>query len=104
MSLESFLGREKNFLDDTPEQYRGLKLSHPILTIRDMVRLREANHPEVILKDIDILFPVDGDGDSLKKAMTSIFRQAEQYIAEGATLLVLTDKGVDEDHIPVPSL
>ncbi|MCJ7813310.1 glutamate synthase subunit alpha, partial [bacterium] len=104
MSLESFLGREKNFLDDTPEQYRGLKLSHPILSIRDMVRLREANHPEVILKDIDILFPADGDGDSLKKALSSIFRKCEQHIADGATLLVLTDKNVDEDHAPVPSL
>ncbi len=104
MSLESFLGREKNFLDDTPEQYRGLKLNHPILSIHDMARLREANHPEVILKDIDILFPADGDGDSLKKALSSIFRKCEQHIADGATLLILTDKNVDEDHAPVPSL
>ncbi|MBN2029580.1 glutamate synthase large subunit [bacterium] len=104
MSLESFLGREKNFLDETPDQYRGLKLSHPILTIRDMMRMRDADHPEIILKDIDILFPAEGNGEALEKALLSIFRKAEQHITDGATLLVLTDQKADEDHVPVPSL
>ncbi len=104
MSLESFLGGEKNFLDEVPDLYRGLKLSHPILAIRDMMRIREASHPEVIVKEIDIIFPAGGDGSALEKSLSTIFQRAEKLIAEGATLLILTDKNADEDHIPVPSL
>ncbi|MDZ7262310.1 MAG: glutamate synthase large subunit, partial [candidate division KSB1 bacterium] len=104
MSLESFLGREKNLLEETPAHYRGLKFPHPILTIRDMVRMREANHPDIRAKDIDILFPADGNGAALEAALESVFQQAETCIAEGATLLILTDRNVDKDRAPIPSL
>lgn len=104
MSLESFLGRENNFLEETPSQYRGLKLAHPILTIRDMVRMREAKHAEMKSVDLDILFPVSSQEGALEKAMDNLFSQAEGAISEGATLLILTDKNVDKDHAPIPSL
>ena len=103
MSLESFLGPENNFLDETPDQYRGFKLHHPILTRDDMARIRETGHPEIRAIDIDILFPIAGE-NTLSKAMSNIFRQAEKAIAEGATLLVLTDKRLDRDNAPIPSL
>ncbi len=104
MSLESFLGKEKNFLAETPDQYRGLKLNHPILSIRDIIQLRNANHSDVVTKDIDILFPVDDDGGNLEAAMLHIFKQAEVCISEGASLLILTDRNIGKDAAPVPSL
>jgi len=104
MSLMSFLGRQANLLAETPEHCRQLKLFHPILTSEDMLRLRNTDDPHLAARDIDMLFPADGDGAALEKALEGMFARAEASIAEGASLLILTDRGVDEDHAPVPVL
>jgi glutamate synthase (NADPH) large chain len=104
MSLSSSVGRERNLLAETPEHCRQIKLPHPILTPEDMVRLRKASLPDLITRDIDILFPANGTGDDLAKALSVVFTKAEKHIADGATFLVLTDRGIDGDRAPVPSL
>ncbi len=104
MSLESFLGKENNFLAESPDQYCGFKLNHPILSIRDMARIKEANHPDIVPKYLDMLFPADDDGAALETALEQLLQLAEQYINEGATLLILTDKNMDKNHAPIPSL
>src|SRR5512143_3655434 len=104
MSLRAFVGREKNLLDETPGHYRMLKLPHPVLTPQDMARLRQANHPAVVAREIDIPFPAGGDGAALEKALSNVFVKADKAIAEGATLLILTDRGVDKDREPIPAL
>ncbi len=104
MSLESFLGKENNFLEETPEQYCGLKLHHPILSIRDMTRIREANNPDITVADIDIIFPIDDGPDALEKSMECVFQQAKQHIAKGSNLIILTDINIDQNHAPIPAL
>ncbi len=104
MSLMSFVGRERNLLAETPEHCRQLKLHHPILTPEDMLRLRNSKHPEVVARDLDILFPAEGGGKALEAALDAVFLQAEQHLAQGATLLILTDRGLDEKRAPIPSL
>ncbi|MBD3289071.1 glutamate synthase large subunit, partial [candidate division KSB1 bacterium] len=104
MSLESFLGKESNFLEEKPEQYLGFKLRHPILSIRDMKRIRDANNPEINAVDVDIIFPANVDPEALEKAMERVFQQAEQCIADGANLIILTDENIDQDHAAIPSL
>jgi len=104
MSLESFLGREHNILSESADQYRGFKLHHPILTMTDMARIRNSRIPEVHAVDLDILFPVEDTPDVLKRGLESLFSKAEEAIAAGATLLVLTDRNIDENHAPIPSL
>ncbi len=104
MSLESFVGREKNFLEETPEHYRGLKLSHPILTPEDMALIRESGHPDIDARNIDILFSIKGGGKALEKGLNQVFETAKKHIEDGATLLVLTDKNMDADHAPIPVL
>ena len=104
MSLESFIENESNPLNIDQTQYRSLKLSHPILTIRDMVRLRNNNHPDLRTAELDITFIPDDTGKSLEQALKKIFTQAEGYADEGISLLILTDKGIDEKRAPIPSL
>jgi glutamate synthase domain-containing protein 2/glutamate synthase domain-containing protein 1/glutamate synthase domain-containing protein 3 len=104
MSLRAFVGREKNLLDETPAHYRMLKLPHPILTPEDMVRLRMASHPDVVTREIDILFPAGGNGTDLESALKTVFVQADKHIAEGATLLILTDRNTSRDRAPIPAL
>ncbi len=104
MSLRSFVGREKNLLDETPQHCRMLRIPHPILTPEDMARLRNASHPEIVTREIDILFPAGGDGKALASALTSVFVLAEKYIKEGATFLILSDRNMGPTLAPIPSL
>ncbi|NJD62279.1 MAG: glutamate synthase subunit alpha, partial [Deltaproteobacteria bacterium] len=104
MSLRAFVGREKNLLDETPAHYRMLKLPHPILTPEDMARLRMASHPDVVTREIDILFPAGGSGKALEAALKTVFVQAEKHVDEGATLLILTDRNTSRERAPIPAL
>ncbi len=104
MSLMSFVGPERNLLDETPEHCRRLKLHHPILTSEDMARLRSAHHPDVVTRDLDILFPAGGDGKALQEALEALFARAEAAISDGATFLVLSDRAMDADRAPIPVL
>ncbi|MBN1464496.1 glutamate synthase large subunit [candidate division KSB1 bacterium] len=102
MSLESFVGREKNFLQETPEHYRGLKLQHPILTPSDLARIRQSENEYVTTAEIDMLFPTTGGGEALRSALEAIFRQARQAIQDGVSLIILTDKNLAHDRAPLP--
>jgi glutamate synthase (NADPH/NADH) large chain/glutamate synthase (ferredoxin) len=125
MSLMNFVGPERNLLAETPEHVRRLKLPHPILTVEDMVRLRRGRAPDIVTRDIDILFDTDGaaegpspqggsaggdrvsggaSGAALARALERVFAQAEQAIADGATLLVLTDARMDRRRAAIPVL
>ncbi|HBO69138.1 MAG TPA: glutamate synthase large subunit, partial [Deltaproteobacteria bacterium] len=104
MSLKTYVGKEGNLLDETPEHCRMLKLAHPVLAPEDMARLRNADHPDIKVRDVDMLFPANGGGKGLKEALRRLFVTAEREIAEGATLLILTDRNMDAGRAPIPSL
>ena len=104
MSLNSFIGRERNLLDETPEHCRMLKIIQPILTPEDMLRLRGSNHPDLAAAEIDMLFPAGGDGKALETALARLFVQADKAIRGGATLLILTDRNMNAGSAPIPSL
>ena len=104
MSLMSFVGKERNILDETPEHCRMLKLRHPILSPEDLLRIKMSDHPDLKTGEIDILFPANGDGKALEEALEEVFKKAEKHISEGATILLLTDKRIDKDHAPIPAL
>ncbi|MFC1490762.1 glutamate synthase large subunit, partial [Candidatus Latescibacterota bacterium] len=108
MSLTQFSGRSKNLLEETPEHCRQLKLHHPILTPKDMKRIRSTEHSGIVIGEIDTLFPLDSngsaDGKTLKKALDACFKQAEKHIKNGVTFLILTDKNMDEKNAPIPIL
>ena len=104
MSLNSFIGRERNLLDETPEHCRMLKIIQPILTPEDMLRLRGSTHPDLASAEIDMLFPAGGDGKALETALARLFVQADKAIRGGATLLILTDRNMNASRAPIPSL
>ena len=103
MSLMSYIGRERNLLDETPAHCRMLKLNHPILTPEDITRLRCARHPDLAHVDLPMVFPRSGAGE-LKRSLDGMFAQAQEAIAKGASLLILTDRGMDTERVPVPPL
>ena len=104
MSLTSYIGTERNILDETPQHCHTLKLPHPILTNRDLEKLRRVSQGDFLATTLPTLFPVEDGAKGLERALTQLCRRASLAIQSGYTLLILSDRGVDEDYAPIPSL
>lgn len=104
MSMEVTLGKEQNLLDESPEHCRKLKVEHPILTGHEMEKICALNQTDLKTAVLPILFPASEGGDGLERALDKLCQQASTAIEEGATILVLSDKGMDANHVPIPSL
>jgi glutamate synthase (NADPH/NADH) large chain len=102
MSLMSFVGRESNLLDESEEHCRQLKLSHPILSNDDMDKLRHMSVDRYRSCVQPILFKPEES--ALEAALTEIARDVEKKVDDGCSLVILSDRGVDEEHAPIPSL
>src|ERR671938_1926550 len=104
MSLTSYIGTERNILDETPQHCHTLKLPHPILTNRDLEKMRRVSQGDFLATTLPMLFPVEDGAKGLERALTQLCRHASQAIKSGYTLLILSDRGLDPDYAPIPSL
>jgi glutamate synthase domain-containing protein 2/glutamate synthase domain-containing protein 1/glutamate synthase domain-containing protein 3 len=104
MSLISYIGTERNILDETPQHCHTLKLPHPILTNRDLEKLRRVSQGDFLATTLPTLFPVDEGEKGLERALNQLCRRASLAIQSGYTLLILSDRGLDSDYAPIPSL
>ncbi len=98
------LGSEGNLIDPQPESCRQLRLPEPILKNSEMEKLRSIDQPGIKSKTLPILFNPNEGKKGLERALNVMFEAADQAIVEGATILILSDKGVDRSHAPVPAL
>ncbi len=104
MSLASFIGTERNILDETPQHCHTLKLEHPILTNWDLEKLRRVSWGDFLATTLPALFRQDGGEKELERALDGLCRRASLAIKSGYTLLILSDRGIDEDYAAIPSL
>jgi glutamate synthase (NADPH) large chain len=108
MSMVSCVGGEGNLLDETPRQCRMLQLHHPILTNDDLAKLRKNMLSDFRSCTIAMRFKkADGDatpGELLRDALDQMAREAKQAIDAGAAILILSDRDVGPDWVPIPSL
>jgi glutamate synthase (ferredoxin) len=104
MSLTSYIGTERNILDETPQHCHTLKLPHPLLTNRDLEKLRRVSTSDLLASTLPMLFRADGGEKELDRALAGLCRSASLAVKSGYTLLILSDRGVDEEYAPIPSL
>jgi glutamate synthase domain-containing protein 2/glutamate synthase domain-containing protein 3 len=104
MSLMSFIGREENLLDETPQHCHQLKLPHPVLSNDDMMKLRCVDIEGYRSCVLPILFNVSEGEQGLEKAIEELCKTTEAKVDEGYTLIILSDRGVDESKAPIPAL
>jgi len=104
MSLISYIGTERNILDETPENCHTLKLPHPILTNRDLEKLRRVSSGDLLATTLPALFRAEDGEKGLKHALDDLSNRAAHAVNSGYTLLILSDRGVDPTYAPVPSL
>ena len=106
MSLMSFVGKKRNFLEESPEHCRQLKLPHPILTNEDIERLRAVKREDFRVATINSIFETEGPdaGESLREALDGLVDAAEQAIRNGASLIIISDRNISRDKAAIPSL
>jgi glutamate synthase domain-containing protein 2/glutamate synthase domain-containing protein 1/glutamate synthase domain-containing protein 3 len=104
MSLTTFVGREGDLLDEVPRNAHVLHLPHPIVTNYNLERLRNVSQGDFQAKTLPILFPVDADAGAMERALEELNARVDEAVQQGYSLIILTDRGVDRDTAPIPSL
>ncbi len=103
-SVTIFIGSEQNLFQESPLSSRQLRLKEPVLTNAQLERIRAADLPGVRSTTISTLFDVNAGSGCLKYAVERIQHEASKAISDGYTILILSDRGVDRNHVPIPSL
>jgi glutamate synthase (ferredoxin) len=103
-SATVMIGSERNLLQPQPESCRLIELKSPILTNEELAKLRHVAEENFKAVTLPILFKINHGGAGLEKGLEDLFTQASQAIAEGANILILSDRGLTRDLAPIPAL
>ena len=103
-STETTIGSEGNLLDPRPDSCRHIKLKSPILTNEEFEKLRHVNESGFKSATLPILYRVDGGGKALEAALEELYKKASQAIKKGTNILVISDRGVNQDTAAIPAL
>lgn len=96
-----YLGEAGNLLKEEEANCRVLKVENPILTSLDLMKIRDSHIEGLQTADISMLYTKD---TSLADAISNLYAQADAAHDAGAAILILTDRGVDQEHLAIPSL
>ena len=100
-STSVYLGKDGNILEEKPENCHVLKINHPILTNTDILKIKNMNVPGLKVATLPILYYKN---TSMEKALDRLFIEADKLYRDGVNILILSDRGVDENHVAIPSL
>ena len=100
--LEAFIGSEQNLFDESPLHCRQLRLKSPMLTDEQLAKIRSLDRPGLSSTTLSTLF--DARSGSLQQAVDALCEAASQAVADGNNIIILSDRGVDANHAPIPSL
>lgn len=104
MSLTTIIGGSGNMLIEDENFAHSVTLNHPVLNNEQLEKLRSIDTGIFQAKTIHIYFNADGKSGNLKKAIDRICRYAMDAVDDGFEVLVLSDRGMDSGHAPIPSL
>ncbi len=105
MSLSSYIGTiDKNLLEPNPELCKMVELKRPILTNSELDILSNLRYKGFKMAKIEMTFPAAEGSEGLRKAVDRMCAEAEKAVDEGCHYMIVSDRGVDENNAPVPSL
>ena len=100
-STSVYLGADGNILEEKPENCKVLKIFDPILTSIDLLKIRYMEVEGLKVAELPITYYKN---TSLEKAIERLFVEADRLFRDGANIMIMTDRGVDENHVAIPSL
>ncbi len=103
-SMITTIGSEGNLLDETPEQCRLLRLDGPVISNAELAKIKQLDVPGLRSRTLSLLFSREDGAAGMERRLKELRTEAGRAIEEGIAILVLSDRGVDHDHVPIPSL
>jgi len=103
-SAETTIGSERNLLNPVPESCHLIELKSPILTNEEFAKLQHLNQPGYRSVTLPILYPVAKGAIGMEQAMDEVFEKADQAIADGVNIIIISDRGIDHDRAAIPAL
>ncbi len=100
-STTVYIGEDGNLLEEKPMNCQVLKVDNPILTNTDLMKIKAMKVEGFHVVEIPITYYKN---TSLEKAIDRLFVEADRAYRDGANILILSDRSVDENHVPIPSL
>ena len=100
-STTVYIGTEGNILEETPKNCNVLKVNNPILTNTDLLKIKNMKVDGFKVEVVPIVYYKN---TSLERAIDRLFVEVDRAYREGVNILILSDRGVDENHVPIPSL
>jgi glutamate synthase (ferredoxin) len=100
-STTTYIGEDGNLLLEQPGNCHVIKVNNPILTNTDLMKIKAMNKEGFRVAEIPITYYKN---TSLEKAIDRLFVEADRAYRDGANILILSDRGVDENHVAIPSL
>ena len=96
-----YIGDDGNLLSQDPDNCAVLELPTPVLTEEELEKVRSIHHPAFHVRTVSLLYPVK---TRLRQALKSFFEACDAACRDGVNILILSDRGVDEGHLAIPSL
>ncbi len=96
-----YVGSDGNLLEEKPENCTVLQIHNPILTSVDLMKIREMKRPGFQVETVSLLYYKN---TSLEKALEHLFITCDRAYKNGSNIIILSDRGVDENHVAIPSL
>ena len=100
-STTVYVGEEGNILEETAENCKILRVENPILTETDLLKIKNMKKPGFKVEVIPITYYKN---TSLEKAIDRLFLEVDRAHKDGANIIILSDRDIDENHVPIPSL
>ena len=100
-STSVYVGAHGNLLEDKPENCKVLKVHNPILTSTDLLKIKYMNVPGFKVATVSINYYKN---TSLEKAIDRVFLEVDRAYKDGANIIILSDRDIDEYHVSIPSL
>ena len=104
MSLVTFAGSNGNLLVEDPLACHSVSLKHPVLSNHELEQIRSIDTGIFQAKTLQCYFRADGKPGSLQKGIDRLCRYATDSVEDGFKVLILSDRAIDSDHAPIPSL
>nr|MDJ0792539.1 glutamate synthase large subunit [Acidimicrobiia bacterium] len=102
MSLRTYVGRHGSLLEETPQQAHMIELASPILSDADVAEILADADEAFRSVWVDVLFDPAGGPDGMVSAVREVCAEVEDAVANGSTVVFLSDRGTDERHAPIP--
>lgn len=104
MSLRGYIGKSLNLLEETAAHCHKVEIDQPVLTNEDLRKLQHIDNDHLQSKTLAITFKASGEPGALKKALDRVCFNAKNAVEDGYSILILSDREVDSDHVAIPSV